>query len=68
MDQYAQDCFEALGLKDIPEKTAKLYHRVKSARDTLAPGPLDADTFALIFALTVPEKTPPPPTPPPREG
>ncbi len=68
MDQYALDCFEALGLKEIPHKTAALYLRVKSARDKLAPGRLDADTFALIYALTVPEKAPPPPTPPAREG
>ncbi len=68
MDEYALQCFEALGLKeeDIPKKTVDLYRRVKSARDKLSPGRLDVDTIALIYAFTVPVKpaTPPPPTPP----
>ncbi len=68
MDEYAKECFERLGVAEVPEKTAKLYRRVKSARDKLAPGRLDVDTIALVWALTAPDAPPPaPPTAPPRK-
>lgn len=56
IDEYAEDCFKAIGCKDpLPKELVSLYTRVKRIRDRLTPGRLSVDTLALIVVLAADE-------------
>lgn len=52
MDEFAEDCFKAIGYKTpLPQELIDIYTRVKYYHDKLTPGRLSADTIALIAML-----------------